>query len=157
MYLNGLPETCQVLQEAMMRKLWTGALVLQALGMLVILALAYADALPTLWYAGSGFDLLGHAALFGTLALLADRALGCRAIRGVRLGPALVLLLAAAEECLQALSPHRTASPWDLAADVAGVVFLRGLVDGTSRLATRRQRLQSSTKKTIHWPLPTDI
>lgn len=123
-----------------MRKLWIGALVLQALGMLVILVLAYTGALPILWYAVPGFDLLGHAGLYGALALFADRSLGRRATLGVRVGPALVLFLAAAEEALQALSPHRTASPWDLAADVVGAVVLCGLADAITRLATRHRQ-----------------
>ncbi|MBU0491373.1 MAG: VanZ family protein [Chloroflexi bacterium] len=123
-----------------MRKVWMGALVLQALVVLVILALAYAGALPIFWYAWPGFDLLGHAALFGMLAVFADRALRCRTIAGLRLGPALVLLFAAAEECLQALSPQRTASPWDLLADVVGVVVLCWLAD----VVVRYQRMTRS-------------
>lgn len=129
-----------------MRRVWIGALALQALAMLVILALAYTGTLPIFWYAGPGFDLLGHAVLFGTLALLADRALGRRAILGVRLGLALVLLLAAAEEALQALSPHRTASLWDFLADVVGVVVLCWLADTvTRRRRTRGRRPRAST------------
>lgn len=121
-----------------MRKAWIGALALQALGMLIILALAYTGTLPIFWYAGPGFDLLEHAVLFGSLALLADQALDRQAILGVRLGPALVLLLAAAEEALQVLSPHRTASLWDLLADVVGVVVLCWLAD----TVTHRKRMR---------------
>jgi len=116
-----------------MRKLWIGALALQALAMLVILVLAYAGALPTFWHAWPGFDLLGHAALFGLLAVFADRVLDHRTVAGLRVGPALVLLLAAAEECLQALSPHRTASPWDFLADAVGVIGLCWLADAVTR------------------------
>jgi hypothetical protein len=129
-----------------MRELWIGTLALQTLGMLIILALAYTGTLPIFWYAGPGLDLLGHAALFGTLALLADQALRRRTVAGMRLGPALVLLFAAAEECLQTLSPHRTASPWDLLADVVGVVVLCWLADTvTHRRRTRGRRSRAST------------
>ena len=112
-----------------MRKVWIGALALQTLAILVILFLAYTGHLPIFWASWPGFDLLGHAGLFGLLALFADRALRRRAVGGLRLGPTLVLLLAASEECLQAFSPHRTASPWDFLADVAGVVVLCSLAD----------------------------
>jgi len=126
-----------------MRKLWLGALALQALAILVILVLAYVGHLPIFWHDWPGFDLLGHAALFGSLALFADRALRRRTVKGLRAGPALVLLLVAAEESLQALSPHRTASPLDLLADVVGVVLLCWLAD-TVRL---NQRLGATISK----------
>ena len=72
-------------------------------------------------------DLAGHALLFGVLAALADGALGRRTIAGVPAAPALVLFGAGVEELLQGLSPRRTSSVVDFAADVAGIVVLVAL------------------------------
>jgi hypothetical protein len=85
------------------------------------------------------FDLAAHAILFGLLGALLDGALGHRPLgpgRATRvgLGPVLVLAAAAAEEVAQLLSPRRSASLADFAADVVGVALLTWL----ARWWTRR-------------------
>ena len=70
-----------------------------------------------------------HAVLIGTLSLLVDGSMGFWPLplvgsRWIGLGAAIVLALAGVEELLQALSPHRSSSPSDFLADVAGAVVL---------------------------------
>jgi hypothetical protein len=87
---------------------------------------AYTGALPTSLPSFPHADLVGHALLFGVLALLVDGALGWRAPRRARwlhVGPALVLLAAGVEEWAQRFSARRTSCWSDFAADVAGVCF----------------------------------
>jgi hypothetical protein len=77
-------------------------------------------------------DKVGHALFIGLLGGLAHGALGLRRSRGVPLGPALVLVVAGIEELCQGLSPYRTMSWFDYAADVVGVVAFTVLIEVTS-------------------------
>nr|AYM52942.1 hypothetical protein [Jahnella sp. MSr9139] len=76
-------------------------------------------------------DLAAHALGFGMLAVFLDGALGHRPLHGgvpfPRLGPALVLAGAGLEELAQGLSPRRSSSLADFAADAAGVLVLTGI------------------------------
>jgi VanZ family protein len=97
-----------------------------------IASLAYAGRLPVAGLAVSPWDLVCHAVLIGLMGMLLDGALGFRRLtRGspgwLRLGPAIVIALAGAEEILQLLSSRRSASVWDFAADVVGVLVLSAL------------------------------
>lgn len=74
-------------------------------------------------------DKVGHALFFGLLGALAHGALAFRRVKGIPLGPLLVLLAAGIEELCQGLSPHRTMSIFDYAADVLGVVVMVALLD----------------------------
>ncbi|WP_437723062.1 hypothetical protein [Sorangium sp. So ce861] len=89
---------------------------------------AYLGLLPTSLPSFPHADLVGHALGFGLLAVCVDGALGHRPIRREvsfpRLGPALVLAGAGLEELAQGLSPRRTSSVADFAADAAGVLLL---------------------------------
>jgi VanZ family protein len=93
---------------------------------LVVVAsvVAYRDALPAV---PDGGDKVLHFAMSATLAFFADGALARRsAFRGPLSPPLssiLVLLPLGIEEYLQRLSPVRTSSIWDFAADVLGVVI----------------------------------
>lgn len=86
---------------------------------------AYTGSLPTSLPSVPHADLLGHAVLVGLLALLLDGALAwrapVRALPWLRLGPALVLAVAGAEEWAQRFSVRRTSCWSDFAADVVGV------------------------------------
>ncbi|CAN94719.1 MULTISPECIES: hypothetical protein [Sorangium] len=93
---------------------------------------AYLGLLPTSLPSVPHADLAAHALGFGLLALCVDGALGYRPIlrRGPAfppLGPALVLAGAGLEELAQGLSPRRTSSLADFAADAAGVLVLSWL------------------------------
>jgi len=104
-------------------------------GYLVVLSgidlAAYASSIPSTVRSIPLYDTIGHFVLLGLAGLLLHRALGRRVIRvagiPVPLGPALVVLGAAAEETLQLLSPVREACLSDFFADVAGIGFLSGL------------------------------
>ncbi len=89
---------------------------------------AYLGVLPTSLRAVPHADLALHALAFGLLAAFLDGALARRPIHpGVpfpRLGPALVLVAAGIEELAQGLSPRRSSSLADFAADAAGILVL---------------------------------
>ncbi|HSN97295.1 MAG TPA: hypothetical protein VLS89_03320 [Candidatus Nanopelagicales bacterium] len=97
---------------------------------------AYLDVLPR----DLGFlhaDLLCHALLFGLLAASLDGALAHRPLLRCapepRLAPVLVLSVAGLEELAQGLSPHRSSTLSDFAADTAGVLLLSWLVARRAR------------------------
>ena len=121
---------------------WRLALLLFAALLAAIFALAYAGLIPTAIAAVPHYDTWGHAALYGLLCYLAHRALQRRAwlLGRLRLPLALplILSLAAAEELLQQLSPRRTASLADLAADLAGMALVLALDAALLRLRRRR-------------------
>lgn len=83
-------------------------------------------------------DKLGHFLLIGLLALLVDLALGCRDVRRVPLGPAIVSVLVLAEELSQLALPTRTFDGLDLAADVIGIVLFVAVGRVTYRRAAPR-------------------
>ncbi|XXX72578.1 hypothetical protein WMF30_33505 [Sorangium sp. So ce134] len=89
---------------------------------------AYLGLLPTSLPSVPHADLAAHALGFGLLAVSVDGALRYRPVRRdlpfPRLGPALVLAGAGLEELAQGLSPRRTSSLADFAADAAGVLLL---------------------------------
>jgi len=93
---------------------------------------AYLGVLPNALPAFPHADLAVHALAFGLLGAFLDGALGQRRIHpGVpfpRLGPSLVLAAAGIEELAQGLSPRRSSSLADFAADAAGILVLSWLV-----------------------------
>lgn len=100
--------------------------------MLTIAALAYLGVLPTQYQVVPYSDFWGHLILVGMLAFFLDGALRFRPLipgrlPWLRLGPVMVLIVAACEEMAQALSPHRTASLRDFAADALGVALFAWL------------------------------
>jgi VanZ family protein len=99
--------------------------------MVLVSAGAYIGGLPRVLERIPHGDLLGHALLFGLLAVLVDGALGHRPLwRGARfprLAPVIVIAVAGLEELAQGLSPRRSSSLSDFAADVAGVCLCAGL------------------------------
>ena len=117
---------------------WTGLAVVTAAA-LWLTQRAYLHGLPvflnTIWQS----DKALHFVIAGLLAFFLDGALGRRAAfviarRAVPLAAVLVLVPTAIEECLQALSALRTASFWDYAGDVVGVLVFIPL---SRRFATR--------------------
>ena len=91
-----------------------------------IAAGAYAGVLPTQIKVLPFYDLVMHFLLVGMFGFFLDAALAHRPIVAApfvpRLGPAIALLLAAAEEYLQRLSPRRSSSWGDFAANAAGIL-----------------------------------
>lgn len=104
---------------------WLGA---AALGVVVVITtMAYVDALPKeLIVRVPHADRVLHFLLIGSLAfwtqLWLPERLRDRRLLAVPVAVALPLLVAAAEETAQALSPVRTSDPVDMACDLAGMV-----------------------------------
>lgn len=109
--------------------------------MLAISALAYLDLLPGELNEIPFSDTIGHFALFGLAAYLADRALGRRRVHALgwalALGPLAVAGFAVVDELLQLLSPVREFDLVDLAAGLSGVL-LAGLLSGVARGCSSR-------------------
>ena len=124
-----------------MARFWRVAFVVQLVVVVAIVVGAYLGRLPTFYQGIPHADLVAHAVLFGLLAGFLDGALSHRPLllRGapwLRLAPVLVLAVAAVEEVAQRLSPRRTSSLSDYAADVVGVilfVWLAGRVTAWKR------------------------
>jgi VanZ family protein len=97
----------------------------------LISAGAYLGILPTSVHGVPYADKLGHAVLIGGLAFFLDGALEHRRLHPSlsfpRLGPALVLFVAAIEEYLQRFSARRSSDIMDYAADIVGVCFFAWL------------------------------
>ena len=77
-------------------------------------------------------DTAGHFGLIGVVAFFLDGLLAYRPVfrdraPWLRLAPVAVFTLAAIEEAAQLLSPNRTASWSDLAADAIGIAFFSWL------------------------------
>ncbi len=109
----------------------------------VVGTLAYLGALPVLFVRVQRYDELCHAVLIGALAFFLDGVLRYRPLlrsraQWLRLAPVLVLVVAAVEELAQALSPRRSASWSDFAADLAGVVVASWLSHWLGRRVTGR-------------------
>lgn len=68
-------------------------------------------------------DKLGHAGLFGFLALLANLGFGLRYLKlpWIQVGSLVVLMFAMGEELTQHFFPNRTMDPVDAVADVLGI------------------------------------
>jgi VanZ family protein len=116
------------------------------LGLVVVISVsAYAGVIPTSFAAVPHLDLLGHAILIGGIAFFLDGALGHRGITresALPLAPVIVLAVAGVEEYLQRLSPRRSSSWSDFAADVVGVCFFTWLA---RRVSERRSAAAALT------------
>ena len=125
--------------------LWRLAGAAFAVGLAAIFAVAYAGRIPAIIGLLPHYDVYGHMALYGLLAYLMHRSLQRLGVRcgalTMPVGPVLILALAAAEELLQGLSPLRSASWRDLAADLAGM----GLALLLDALWLRRQAGRRAT------------
>jgi membrane-associated phospholipid phosphatase/predicted outer membrane lipoprotein len=110
------------------------------LGFVVAITLvAYTGALSGQpWLALPGTDKVLHFLLFGALAFGTHFALRGRRWLGVPLAVAVPLLGALAEELVQATSPHRTADPIDLLADLLGMLLFWRLAERVSRRGQSR-------------------
>lgn len=103
-----------------------------------ITLLAYTGALSgAAWLKLPGTDKVLHFLLFGALAFGTHLALRGRTWRRVPLAIALPLAGAFAEELAQATSPYRTADPFDLLADLLGLVLFWHLADRISGRTVR--------------------
>jgi VanZ family protein len=127
-----------------MPRFWRAAFVVQLVAVVAIATGAYLGRLPTFYQRIPHADLVAHAVLFGLLAGFLDGALGHRPLlRGrlpwLRLAPVVVLAVAAVEEIAQRLSPRRTSSFSDYAADLVGVVLFVWLAGRVTAWHERRQ------------------
>ena len=68
-------------------------------------------------------DKLGHATLYGVMAMLLNYGLSYRKIKGLQLGAVLVLTFAIIEEFSQIYIPSRTFDLYDILADIVGVLL----------------------------------
>ncbi len=72
-------------------------------------------------------DKLGHATLYGVMAMLLNYGLSYRKIKGLQLGAVLVLTFAILEEFSQIYIPSRTFDLYDILADIVGVLIFSKL------------------------------
>ncbi len=110
------------------KKIWISGFCLHLGLVLTIAASAYLGILPTQYKVIPQSDVWGHMILIGMLAFFLDgvcdfRPLFPGRVFWLRRGPAIILTIAALEEMAQTLSPYRTASLKDFAADVVGIVL----------------------------------
>ncbi len=108
------------------KKFWVYGFCLHVSFVLVIALSAYVEILPTHHKAIPYSDFWGHMILIGMLAFFLDGVFEFRPLlpgkaEWLRLGPVIILTIAAVEEAAQMLSPNRTASLKDFVADVLGI------------------------------------
>jgi polysaccharide biosynthesis protein VpsQ len=108
-----------------LRRFYRIGLVAHSVLIVSIAAGAYAGVLPTKISLIPYYDTVMHFLLVGMFGFFLDGAFEHRSIVEVpfvpRVGPALALVLAAAEEYLQRLSPRRSSSWADFAANATGI------------------------------------
>ena len=130
----------------MTKTLWIFGFCLH-LGLVLLIAVsAYLGILPTHYKIIPQSDFFGHAILIGLLAFFLDGSLDFRPLISdkmgwLRLGPALILAIAAIEEIAQMLSPNRTASLKDFVGDLLGIALFSWLA---KVIATRYVRTQKA-------------
>lgn len=77
------------------------------------------------------YDKLGHFILYGIASFLSHRAINRRMMAifnyPIPLGPFIFTIFTAAEEMLQAILPHRSASIEDFIASFSGIVIFYGI------------------------------
>lgn len=88
------------------------------------------------WLAIPGTDKVLHFLMFGALAFGTHFACRGRRSIGVPWAVALPLLGAVAEEAMQATSPHRTADPIDLLADLLGLLLFWQIAERITKRET---------------------
>jgi hypothetical protein len=145
-----------------MRRFWLWGLAAQGFFVVAMSILAYTGALSASFLAIPHVDKVCHFFSIGLVAFFLDGALGHRplfawrrsrdeaAARGeprlrarasaLRLGPALVVVAAGAEEFAQRFSRYRGSSWLDFAADLAGVAFFSWLAKRVTRALDARER-----------------
>jgi VanZ family protein len=105
--------------------IWRGAFAVYLAILALIIVLAYLGLIPTEIAYIPYYDTIGHFALLGIASYLLHRALDRRAwpIGNIRVpaGPLIVAAVALVEESAQSLSPIRTFSLFDYAADLVGI------------------------------------
>jgi hypothetical protein len=129
----------------MTKTLWISGFCLH-LGLVLLIAIsAYLGILPTHYKVIPQSDFFGHVILIGFLAFFLDGSLDFRPlipgrIDWLRLGPVLILTIAAIEEIAQMLSPNRTASLKDFVGDMLGIILCSWLakVIGTRRALAQK-------------------
>ena len=107
------------------RKQWIIACVLYFLIIFSIMLTADTGKLVNFPLAHPPYDKLGHFVLYGIASFLCHRAIGKKMMRlfnySIPFGPAIFTVFTAAEEMLQAILPHRTASIEDFLFSFAGI------------------------------------
>lgn len=108
---------------------------------------AYTGILPTQIRQLPYYDTILHFILVGTFGAMLDGALNHRAIVRVpfvpRIGPGIALALAATEEYLQRMSPRRSSSWSDLAANFTGILVLSWVLKRITITAIEREEAKS--------------
>jgi len=78
-------------------------------------------------------DKIGHATLYGVMAMLLNYGLSYRKVKGLQLGAVLVLTFAIIEEFSQIYIPSRTFDLYDVFADIVGVIIFSLLIKKENR------------------------
>lgn len=120
------------------------------LGLVVSVSIAaYSDALAGMgWLGYPGVDKALHALLFGLLALGVHFLVRGRTVqlagRPLQIAVLVPMLAACGDELAQAASPHRTADPMDLLADLLGLLVFAWIA---RRITTRAIRGESGVSR----------
>lgn len=144
------------LPPALLRRYRIGLLCHTAL-IVSIAAGAYAGVLPTKIALLPFYDLVMHFVLVGMFGFFLDGALAHRSLVALpfvpRLGPSVALVIAAAEEYAQRLSPRRSSSWSDFFANAAGILVCAWLAKRitTARIAREAgARAEGPTAHSVH-------
>ena len=78
-------------------------------------------------------DKIGHATLYGVMAMFLNYGLSYRKVKGLQLGAVLVLTFAIIEEFSQIYIPSRTFDLYDVFADIVGVIIFSLLIKKENR------------------------
>lgn len=129
----------------MSKRFWFIGLALHVTFVTFVGVCAYLGVLPDPSPYFPRYDIPGHLVFIGLIAFFLDGALGFKSLfpqrlPWLRLAPVLVLALAGLEELAQALSPNRTCSLADFAADTIGIFFFSWL----ALKVEQRRRARSS-------------
>ena len=113
--------------------------------LMAIIISAYLRILPVKSSTIPYYDTIGHFILLGIATFLAHLALRKRKIYGKRisipLAPIIVVIFCVIDELLQSLSPNRTASFSDLAADLVGVMVFYWLAEKVKLKVSKGENL----------------
>lgn len=130
-----------------MRRFWVVGFVAIFAGCLAASCLAYGGLIRLEVLGVPHLDFVAHLVFIGLLAFFADGLIGERpAFGALRLGPALVLAAAAADEVLQRFSANRSSTWSDFVADAIGVT-LGGLAAARVLRATHMKAMATVPSK----------
>lgn len=110
-----------------LEKTWTFRLTLYFASLLALSGLAYADRLPEWTHAFPHSDWVAHFLFLGGLGWMLHLAMRRRLWFWIPVGPGVASVWSLADESFQLMSPHRSFSFADMAANFLGIWLVYGL------------------------------